>query len=134
MMEKERRKFKRFEAFLGIKYKNEGEEPRKGRGISLSRDLSREGMKIQLTEKIPKGTVFDLEIDIPDDPKPVHTSAEVVWSKQGKSDEAQGYEIGVRFLMMDPVDKFRVLDYAYNHWLETKVNDFSDPEKISELA
>jgi hypothetical protein len=31
---------------------------------------------------------------------------------------------------MDPVDKFRVLDYAYNNWLETKVNDFQDPEQL----
>ena len=85
-----------------------------------------------LTDEIKKGTIFDIEIDIPDDPKPVHTSAEVVWARPASQDKS--FEIGIRFLMMDPVDKFRVLDYAYNHWLETKVNDFSDPEKISELG
>jgi hypothetical protein len=35
---------------------------------------------------------------------------------------------GVKLLEMDPVDKFRVLDYAYNYWLENKVTDFNDPE------
>jgi len=130
-MEKERRKFKRFDTFLSVK--NKGQDTATCRGISLSRDLSREGMKLTLGDMLEKGAIFDLEIDIPDDPKPVHTTAEVVWIKPANGDE-RSYEVGVRFLMMDPVDKFRVLDYAYNHWLETKVNDYSDPEKIAELA
>ncbi|MBI4430890.1 MAG: PilZ domain-containing protein [Candidatus Omnitrophica bacterium] len=133
-MEKEKRKFKRFDAFLGVRYKVTDDSPKQC--LCLSRDLSREGMKMTLTEELKRGTVFDMEIDIPDDPKPVHTSAEVVWSHpsgpSGGGDKA--FDIGIRFLMMDPVDKFRVLDFAYNHWLETKVNDFSDPEKVSELA
>ena len=130
-MEKERRKFKRFDAFLGVRYKLADELPK--RCLCLSKDLSREGMKMTLTDEIKKGTIFDMEIDIPDDPKPVHTSAEVVWARPASSQD-KSFEIGIRFLMMDPVDKFRVLDYAYNHWLETKVNDFADPEKISELG
>ena len=130
-MDKERRKFKRFDAFLSVKYK--GDDRVERRGLSLSRDLSREGMKLTLNETLKRGSVFDLQIDIPDDPKPVHTSAEVVWSKKSE-DEPDSFEVGVRFLMMDPVDKFRVLDYAYNHWLETKVNDYADPEQIPETA
>ena len=83
-------------------------------------------------QEVKVGTTVDMEIDIPDDPKPVHTSGKIVWShpSQGRN---QGYDQGVRFMMMDPVDKFRILDYAYNHWLETKVNDFVDPEEISEI-
>ena len=130
-MEKERRKFKRFDAFLGVRYKVGDASPKQC--LCLSRYLSREGMKMTLTEELKRGTVFDMEIDIPDDPKPVHTSAEIVWSRPSSVAD-KSYVIGLRFVMMDPVDKFRVLDYAYNHWLETKVNDFSDPEKISELA
>lgn len=130
-MEKERRKFKRFDTFLSVKFKDENNV--EARGISLSKDLSREGMKITLDKGLKQGAVCDLEIDIPDDPKPIRTSAEIVWTKKNKSQDPS-FEVGVRFVMMDPVDKFRVLDYAYNHWLETKVNDFADPEEISELA
>ena len=35
------------------------------------------------------------------------------------------------------MDKFRALDYAYNHWLETRFDEFedeADPEKIAELT
>ena len=130
-MDKERRKFKRFDAYMTIKFQVAGETPVKG--VSLSKDLSREGLKINSDAAIALGTTVDLEISIPDDPKPVHTSGKVMWTSpsEGKN---QGYDHGVRFVMMDPVDKFRVLDYAYNHWLETKVNDYNDPEEIPEAG
>ena len=76
--------------------------------------------------------MIDIEINIPDDPKAVHTSGKVMWARPSEGHN-QGFDHGVRFLMMDPVDKFRVLDYAYNHWLETKVNDLTDPEEVSEV-
>ena len=129
-MEKERRKFKRFDAYMSVRYQTP--QPEENRGIALSKDLSREGLKLNSPTQLSKGTTLDLELDIPDDPRPVRVTGKIVWSEalQGKD---QGYDAGVRFMMMDPVDKFRVLDYAYNHWLETKVNDFSDPEEVTEL-
>lgn len=130
-MEKERRKFKRFDAYMSVKY--QVPERQDVKGMSLSKDLSREGLKINSSTDIKEGTILDLMINIPDDPKPVQTSGKVVWTRVADGKE-QGYDQGVRFLMMDPVDKFRVLDFAYNHWLETKVNDFADPEEISEVG
>ena len=130
-MEKERRKFKRFDAYMTIKYQSPGQLEVKG--ISLSKDLSREGLKINSNADLKEGTVLDLEINIPDDAKPVHTAAKIMWSHPSE-EQNQGYDQGLRFLMMDPVDKFRVLDYAYNHWLETKINDYSDPEEVPELG
>lgn len=130
-MEKEKRKFKRFDAYMSVRYQVPNST--EGQGIALSKDLSREGLKFNSPTPLPEGTTVDLELDIPDDPKPIRTTGKVVWteSKQGQD---QGFDVGVRFVLMDPVDKFRALDYAYNHWLETKVNDFSDPEEISELG
>lgn len=128
-VEKERRKFKRFDAFMSVKFKSE--DPTDATGVCLSRDLSRDGMKLNANAKIEKGSLVDLEIDIPDDPKPVRTTGEIVWVSKVKGSE-HDFELGLRFLMMDPVDKFRVLDYAYNNWLETKVDDYSDPETIEE--
>ena len=130
-MEKERRKFKRFDAYMSVKFQVSDQQDLKG--ISLSKDLSREGLKINSNASLKEGVLVDLEINIPDDPKPVHTAGKIMWSRASQGRD-QGYDQGVRFLMMDPVDKFRVLDYAYNHWLETKVNDFSDPEEIPEVG
>ena len=128
-MEKEKRRFKRFDAYMSVKFEVPGGHSEKG--ISLSKDLSREGIKINSSQDINEGTSVDLEINIPDDPKPVFTSGKIMWSRPSEG-QNQGYDQGVKFVMMDPVDKFRVLDYAYNHWLETKVNDFADPEEIPE--
>ena len=129
-MERERRKFKRFDAYMSVRYQIPG--PKEANGIALSKDLSREGLKINSSTRLPEGTVVDLELDIPDDPKPVRTNGKIVWTEVSRGQD-QGFDVGIRFMMMDPVDKFRVLDYAYNHWLETKVNDFADPEEVSEL-
>ena len=129
-MDKERRKFKRFDAYMSVKFKVAGHDE-EVKGISLSRDLSREGLRINSDKDIKEGTTLDIEINIPDDPKPVQTSGKVM-SSHPAEEKNQGFEQGVRFLLMDPVYKFRVLDYAYNHWLETKVNDYADPEEISE--
>jgi len=129
-MDKERRKFKRFDAYMSVKYQTPESEEVKG--ISLSKDLSREGLKMNSSYDLKTGDLLDLEIDIPDDPKPVKTTAKVMWSRPAEG-QNQGYDQGIRFVMMDPVDKFRILDYAYNHWLETKINDFADPEEISEI-
>lgn len=130
-MEKERRKFKRFDAYMSVKYQVPGSET--PQGITLSKDLSREGIKVNSNVSLLQGTLLDLEINIPDDPKPVRTTGKIMWSRPSEG-RNQGYDQGVRFVLMDPVDKFRVLDYAYNHWLETKVNDFSDPEEVPEAG
>jgi hypothetical protein len=130
-VDKDRRKFKRFDAFMSVKFKGQGEQPVSG--VSLSKDLCREGIKVNSAIPIGKGTTLEMEINIPDDPKPVHTSGKVMWSTPTEGTN-QGFDQGVRFLNIDPVDKFRVLDFAYNHWLETKINDFSDPEQIPEIS
>jgi c-di-GMP-binding flagellar brake protein YcgR len=130
-MGKEKRKFKRFDAYMNVQFR--GQEAGGNHGSGLSKDLSREGIKLNTDKPLRKGDLIELEIHVPDDAQPVHTTAKVVWSRNCRGRD-QGSDYGVSFLMIDPVDKFRVLDYAYNYWLETKVNDFSDPEKINELA
>lgn len=126
-MTKERRKFKRFDAFINVQYRSQDAKTSEGSG--LSKDLSREGIKVNTDHVLQTGTVVDLEIRLPDDNRPVKSTGKVMWSKPMTG----GFESGMSFLLIDPVDKFRVLDYAYNYWLETKVNDFNDPEELSEL-
>jgi c-di-GMP-binding flagellar brake protein YcgR len=136
-MEKDRRQFKRFDSFVTFKYQiTTKQNIQTGMGLSL--DLSRGGMKITCNEGLKKGSRVDFQIDIPDDPSPVCGCGEVMWVKKGKADldnpKTRDYDIGIRFLAVDPVDKFRVLDYAYNSWLEDKVNDYSDLENASSVA
>jgi len=130
-MDKDRRKFKRFDTYMSVKYQST--EDASLQGISLSKDLCRNGIKINSDKSMEMGTRLDLEINIPDDPKSIHTHGKVMWSRPSDGED-QGFDQGVQLAEMDPVDKFRVLDYAYNHWLETKVNDFQDPEDVREIG
>ena len=130
-MSKERRKFKRFDAYMNVQFRSQEEKAKEISG--LSRDVSREGIKISTDRELQTGSLVDMEIQLPDDAKPVRSTGKIMWSKSAKAEE-NSFDSGVSFLLIDPVDKFRTLDYAYNHWLETKVNDFSDPEELSELA
>jgi len=128
-MIKEKRKFKRFDAFMTLRFIS----PKTGQKVTcLTHDLSREGLKVSTIENLKVNQLMDLEISIPDDPRPIDLSGQVVWAKKVKGKES-GYEYGVKFLNVDPVDKFRALDFAYNNWLEEKINDFADPEEIPEL-
>ncbi len=128
-MEEERRRFKRFDAYMNVRFQSE--EEASSSGVCLSKDLSRDGIKLTTNAKLGKGALVNLEIDIPDDPKTVYGTGEVVWASKVKGSESD-FELGIKFLMMDPVDKFRVLDYAYNNWLESKVDDYDDPEQVKE--
>lgn len=115
---------------MNVKYATQ--DPAETAGVCLSNDLSRDGIKVTSSASIDKGSLVDMQIDIPDDNKPVRTTGEVVWVKRTNEKGEEDYELGIKFLMMDPIDKFRVLDYAYNNWLETKVDDYIDPEEVAE--
>jgi Tfp pilus assembly protein PilZ len=128
-MEKDKRKFKRFDAYMSVKFSGADNTSLKGAG--LSRDLCREGLKINSDKAIAEGTQLSLEITIPDDPKPIYSTGTVMWSRPSEGSN-QGFDQGVSVKSMDSVDRFRVLDYAYNHWLETKISDFANPETINE--
>ena len=130
-MSKERRKFKRFDAFMNVQFRSQ--ETNSAEATGLTKDLSREGLRVSTERPLPAGTLVDLEIQLPDETRPIRSTGKVMWSRSANGEES-GFDSGVCFLLIDPVDKFRALDYAYNYWLETKVNDFSDPEELSELA
>ncbi|PIQ86313.1 MAG: hypothetical protein COV74_05460 [Candidatus Omnitrophica bacterium CG11_big_fil_rev_8_21_14_0_20_45_26] len=129
-MDKERRRFKRFDAFMSVKC-GLPKATEKELALSLTKDISREGLCVNSNTSFSHGSVVNLEINLPDDPRPIRSSGKVVWSKISSQEE--GIDYGIQFVNIDPIDKFRVLDFAYNHWLETKVNDFADPEDVTKL-
>jgi len=113
----ERRRFKRFDTNFTIKLSSD--ELNTLGEMVLSKNLSREGLKVKTTQLVEMGAIVDIQITIPDDNKPVLAAGRVVWLHPLE----QGYELGIKFLMMDPSDKFRVLDYAYNRWIEHMVDN-----------
>ena len=130
----EHRKYKRFDTFVTVHIRKHDAVDQK-EILGLTGDLSRDGLKVLADEKIPLNTLLDLTIEIPDDPKPIDARGEIIWCHKSHEDSSK-YCFGIRFVGLTAVDKFRVLDYAYNNWLEDKIDEVGayDPELKSDSS
>jgi hypothetical protein len=61
---------------------------------------------------------------MPDDKGPISAAGEVMWCLEVKEAPAP-FAIGIKLTDIKPEDKFRVLDYAYQHWLKNEFGDVS---------
>ena len=105
----ERRKYLRFNTPLDVQYKSLTLNPIFGK--TLAKDLSREGLRIGLKEKVSVGTALEIRMNVPGDNLPVFATGKVAW--------ADGLEAGVRLTKMNQTDRMRVLEYVYNEWLKS---------------
>ena len=110
---KERRKFMRFNASVDVRYSVPGMAIE---GLSLSKDVSREGMGFPVNRMMPIGTPLELELNIPGKIAPVFARAEVAWVKELA--ERADFDAGVKVLKVDPFDRSRLLEYVYEEWLK----------------
>lgn len=109
----ERRKFLRFEAPVDIRYSL---SEKAVEGISRGRNFSREGIGLYLKEKIHRGTVVELEIELPDEIVPIFATGKVVWVKEAEEQRKGDFIVGVELIKISSFDKSRILEYAYNRW------------------
>jgi hypothetical protein len=105
----ERRKYLRFNSAIDIQYKSLTLNPIFGK--TLAKDLSREGLRIGLKERVSVGTPLEICMNVPGDNLPVFASGKVTW--------ADGLEAGVRLTKIDQSDRMRVLEYVYREWLKS---------------
>lgn len=105
----ERRKFIRFNTPVNLEYRTLTLNPIFGK--ALAKDLSREGVRVELKEQMPIGTMMELALNVPGDNLPVFATGKVAW--------ADGLEAGLRLTKINPSDRARVLEYVYQEWLKT---------------
>ncbi|MFH0771586.1 MAG: PilZ domain-containing protein [Candidatus Omnitrophota bacterium] len=121
----EKRKFMRFEASLEIEYMVPGNGA-PIEGISITKNLSREGMQTSLSSKIVPGTEIEIKLEIPGDIVPVYAKGDLVWiDKAEEKSEALG---GIKLTQISPFDRNRVLDYVYKDWVERQMEENAKPE------
>ena len=110
----DRRKYLRFNAPLDVQYKTLTLNPIFGK--TLAKDLSREGLRMGLKDRVDVGTPLEICMNVPGDNLPVFASGKIAW--------ADGIEAGVRLTKINAGDRVRVLEYVYRQWLQkTKKND-----------
>lgn len=105
----ERRKHQRFQTPLDVQYKSLTLNPIFGK--ALAKDLSKDGLRIRLHEKVSTGTSLEICMNVPGDNLPVFATGKVAW--------ADGLEAGVRLTKINASDRLRVLEYVYREWLKT---------------
>jgi len=109
-MLKERRRTIRYEKHLPVFCsvpEHQGDKYR-----IFSKDISGEGVCIQLPEMLPEGSILDLEINIPESSS-VLVRGEVVWVTVADSDSTakggeRAFTAGIRFTKVDIRDKKRL--------------------------
>lgn len=112
----ERRRYVRLDTRLKISYT----VLKKGKDIpnaSETKDISGGGIRIFLSEPIPLNTLLKLTIFLPDDPKPIVCTGEIVWVEEFTllSDEKKDknrYEAGVAFTEIASLDRDRIIKYV----------------------
>lgn len=111
----ERRRFMRFDALFEVFYNAFGTP--NGKQKSEVRDLSRDGIRLASSKNLPKGSLIEIEMNIPGDNMPIFATGEVAWSARVTESKFQS---GVRITKIESLDRARLLDYVYSEWIKTK--------------
>lgn len=115
-MNRDKRIFQRIEGIANVRYAVRGRDKRKME--TLPRNIGGGGLGICLTERLQPGTVIELEITVPDNPKkPILGTGEVMWTKPfgeiSIDKTVDLHETGIKFIDIDPISVGRV--YTYSH-------------------
>jgi hypothetical protein len=98
---KEKRRAKRSNLLLDIKYKREKDEEWKS---AVTKDVSISGLRILISESLDKREKISLKIKIPEEQWPLVAEAEVIWVKQVNNE----YEIGLKFIKINDADRSKL--------------------------
>jgi len=111
----ERRQHVRFNKTLVVTYIVKKKPGRDSNGKTV--DISEGGMKLLLEEKLPKGTILLLKIDLPDIKKIAELEGQVVWSEdsesKGQSDK-RFFCCGLKFCHIKEPSGWHLIDYIHS--------------------
>jgi c-di-GMP-binding flagellar brake protein YcgR len=108
---KERRRHVRFKKALDVTYKVE-KKPHLKNGRTV--DISEGGMKLLIDEKLFKGAILDLEVELAGTGTTAEVEGEVVWSEDSKFNDGSGkryFASGIQFIAIKEPSGSRLIDY-----------------------
>ncbi len=107
--DKDRRKSIRINTEIDVLYEvASGSTVRKR--ASLTRNISLGGINLALSEKLLPGTRLSLQLNIPQNPRPIFTDGEIVWIKEilekpSEQKEQRLFATGIKFIYINPTDE-----------------------------
>jgi c-di-GMP-binding flagellar brake protein YcgR len=83
-----------------------------GEGDSqTANDISQGGVRFLVGERLSNGARLELELKLPEEAVPIQAQAEVVWCARFRDDGH--YEVGCRFIQIDPLDRGKIIRYIH---------------------
>ena len=114
-MDKEKRKFLRFECTLPAEIIKL--EPKKRIiGEAKIDDFSREGIKLTLSFNLKSGTNMDLSLRLPKSKEIASITGEVTWIRSKDST----FQLGLKIKDMDTRAKSEIFDVLYSNWIKDR--------------
>ncbi len=80
-------------------------------GKALAKDLSREGVRMDMKQGVPVGTPVEISVNVPGDNLPVFAAGKIAW--------ADGLDAGIKLTKISQTDRARLLEYVYKEWLKS---------------
>ncbi len=114
----ERRSHQRFQRSLDVDYSVE-KRPHLKNGTTI--DLSKGGMKLLLDDKLPKGSILDLKLHIPESRRTIEVEAEIIWTSDADRKDPSGKRFffsGLKFIAVKEPAGIHLSEYLAN--LESK--------------
>ncbi len=108
----ERRKYARLTVPLEVNYSIEGKDNAQYK--TVAKNISPNGAMLSMEGELPKGAILDLEIKIPDSPKPIPVKVRVVWSKEESREGKKTYHAGLEFIEIPEESKNTFFQYLCN--------------------
>ena len=88
-------------------------EETKIRSEALCRDINTMGLRLSLNEELGKGTVLEMNIDIPGEKAPIFVSGEVAWQREVEEEGKRFFEVGLHFTTIKDSDKERIYTFVF---------------------
>jgi len=132
----ERRKFIRLDSSLPIKYRRLDEKASFDK--ALTKNISGSGICIELKEVLAPGTRIQLEINLPNESKPIFFIGEVVWQDKISSSPHGSLATGIRYIKIGLTQRQKITNYIINQFRNKYRNTIkptllSTPPKKSRL-
>ncbi len=112
MSNEDKRKYLRLGAFLEGTF-----ETLSGvSGLIMLTNFSKDGLKASLNRIVKMDEFIKIEAWLPGSIIPVFIKGKVVWITNSSKEWTYPYDCGVKILDISAEDRFRLMDFAYEHW------------------
>lgn len=108
---RERRRFPRYEAALEVKYSTQGSAAIEGH--SVTRNISRVGMRLPVSRIVKSGDLIDIAIKPNGTETPISALGRVVWARKIERPAPLELDAGVEFVKINSDDVTRLLQTSY---------------------